>query len=76
MEEPGFAAVVELLVKLHRQGARIEEVPMVLDSSRRKGASRMRVVKTTKAYLRLMAHLGPFSGPVGTPATAGGRGRA
>lgn len=57
MREPGFAAVVELLIKLHRLDARIEEVPMVLDSAKRKGASRMKVARTVRAYLRLMARL-------------------
>ena len=55
IEEPGFAAVVELLIRLNRMGARIEEVPMVLDSSHRIGASRMRVGKTIRAYFRMMA---------------------
>jgi dolichol-phosphate mannosyltransferase len=55
IEEPGFASVVELLLRLHRMGARIEEVPMVLDSSRRIGSSRMRLGRTVTAYLRMMA---------------------
>ncbi len=55
IEEPGFAAVVELLVRLRRMGARIEEVPMILDSTRRKGTSRMRVGRTVRGYLRVMA---------------------
>jgi hypothetical protein len=34
-------------------GLRISEVPMVLDGSRRVGKSKMKVVKTSLAYLRL-----------------------
>jgi len=54
IEEPGFAAVVELLIRVQRLGIRIDEVPMVLDSTRRIGASRMRVGRTMRAYLRMM----------------------
>ena len=54
MEEPGFAAVVELLLRLNRVGAIIEEVPMILDSTKRKGSSRMKIGRTVRAYLRMM----------------------
>lgn len=64
MGEPGFASVVELLIKLRRMGARIEEVPMVLDSSKRRGASRMKVLRTVKAYARLMTRLNLEPPPV------------
>ena len=55
IEEPGFASVVELLIRLERMGARIEEVPMTLDSTLRRGKSRMRIGRTVRAYLRVMA---------------------
>lgn len=57
MAEPGFASVVELLIKLHRLGAHLKEVPMVLDTARRKGASRMKIFKTARAYGRLVVRL-------------------
>lgn len=57
MAEPGFASVVELLIKLQRMGARVSEVPMVLDSQKRRGVSRMKVLRTMRAYLRLIARL-------------------
>lgn len=52
--ERGFTCMAELLVKLHRLGARIEEVPMVLDGNLRVGTSRMRIWKNMRAHLGLM----------------------
>jgi dolichol-phosphate mannosyltransferase len=60
VREPGFAVNIELLLKLHRAGARIGEVPTVNDWSTRMGASKMRVAPTARAYLRVMA--GHFAG--------------
>jgi len=57
MAEPGFASVVELLIKLHRLGASMAEVPMVLDTAKRRGASRMKVFRTARAYGRLVVRL-------------------
>lgn len=58
IEERGFGYAVELLVKLVRVGARLGEVPMVLDAAQRIGKSRMRIGRTTRAYLRLFVRLG------------------
>jgi dolichol-phosphate mannosyltransferase len=55
VREPGFAANVELLVKLYNSGARVAEVPTVNDWNRRKGVSKMRLKPTVMAYGRLMA---------------------
>ena len=52
---PGFECMVEVLYRAARLGLRISEVPMVLDGSRRVGKSKMRVVRTSMAYLRLAA---------------------
>jgi dolichol-phosphate mannosyltransferase len=60
VREPGFAVNIELLLKLHRAGARIGEVPTVNDWSTRMGASKMRVAPTARAYVRVMA--GHFAG--------------
>jgi dolichol-phosphate mannosyltransferase len=49
----GFECMVEVLYRAARLGLRISEVPMVLDGSRRAGRSKMRVLRTSLAYLRL-----------------------
>jgi dolichol-phosphate mannosyltransferase len=54
VRERGFACKAELLFKLARLGARLEEVPVVIDWSRRAGESKMRVLPTVVAYMRLM----------------------
>jgi dolichol-phosphate mannosyltransferase len=55
VSEVGFAANIELLLKLHAAGASIAEVPTVNDWSSRKGSSKMRIVPTARAYLRVLA---------------------
>jgi dolichol-phosphate mannosyltransferase len=58
VREPGFAANVELLLKLYAAGARFAEVPTTNDWSTRKGSSKMRLRPTATAYFRVMlAHL-------------------
>lgn len=51
----GFECMVEILYRAARLGLRISEVPMVLDGTRRVGKSKMKVLKTSVAYLRLSA---------------------
>lgn len=55
VREPGFAANVELLLKLYNAGATVVEVPTINDWSRRLGASKMNLRPTLLAYGRLMA---------------------
>ncbi|MGC2374604.1 MAG: glycosyltransferase [Solirubrobacteraceae bacterium] len=55
VREPGFAANVELLLKLYNAGASVAEVPTVNDWSRRLGTSKMSLRPTILAYGRLMA---------------------
>lgn len=55
VREPGFAANVELLLKLYNAGARVTEVPTVNDWRRRRGVSKMRLTPTITAYARLSA---------------------
>jgi dolichol-phosphate mannosyltransferase len=55
VREPGFAANVELLLKLYNAGAQVTEVPTVNDWSRRLGTSKMSLRPTVLAYGRLMA---------------------
>ena len=49
----GFECMVEVLYRAAQLRLRISEVPMVLDGSRRVGRSKMRVLRTSLAYLRL-----------------------
>ena len=49
----GFECMVEILYRAARLGLRISEVPMVLDGSRRVGKSKMKVMRTSVAYLGL-----------------------
>ena len=55
IRERGFACKAELLAKLSALGARVEEVPVDLDASRRVGDSKMRVGETLAGYWRLVA---------------------
>jgi dolichol-phosphate mannosyltransferase len=54
IRERGFACKAELLSKLADLGARIEEVPVGLDGSRRVGRSRMPIGRTILGYWRLI----------------------
>jgi dolichol-phosphate mannosyltransferase len=55
IRESGFACKAELLAKLAMLGARVEEVPVDVDASRRVGESKMRVGATLLGYWRLIA---------------------
>jgi dolichol-phosphate mannosyltransferase len=58
VREPGFAASVELLLKLYHAGASIAEIPTTNDWRRRKGSSKLRLWPTVLAYFRVaIAHL-------------------
>src|SRR5262249_15210776 len=51
----GFECMVEVLYRASRLGLRISEVPVVLDGRRRVGKSKMKVLRTSMAYLVLAA---------------------
>lgn len=53
--ERGFACKAEILAKLVALGARVEEVTIDLDASRRVGESKMRLLPTLAGYMRLVA---------------------
>jgi dolichol-phosphate mannosyltransferase len=53
IREPGFACKAEILAKVAALGARIEELPVGLDSSRRVGKSKMPILRTMLAYWRM-----------------------
>ena len=55
IREPGFACKAEILAKLASMGAKIEEVPVGLDTTKRVGKSNMPLVRTMLAYWRMMA---------------------
>jgi dolichol-phosphate mannosyltransferase len=55
VREPGFAANVELLLKLYNAGASVAEVPTVNDWTTRMGESKMKLKPTVIAYFRVMA---------------------
>jgi dolichol-phosphate mannosyltransferase len=55
IRERGFACKAEILMKLSSLGITIAEVPVILDWSRREGASKMKVLPTMGGYARLMA---------------------
>jgi dolichol-phosphate mannosyltransferase len=54
IQESGFACKAELLAKLASMGARVDEVTVDLDWSRRNGESKMPVARTMLAYWRMM----------------------
>ncbi len=54
-ESNGFESQIEILHLAARAGLRISEVPMVLDGSRRLGKSKMKILRTSLAYLRVVA---------------------
>jgi dolichol-phosphate mannosyltransferase len=54
IERTGFECMAELLIKMILLGATISEVEMVLDSSKRAGRSKMRLLPTIRGYLALV----------------------
>jgi dolichol-phosphate mannosyltransferase len=54
IEQPGFVCMVELLIKMHRLGVRISEIPMILRINMRKDSSKMRVIKTIQGYINFI----------------------
>jgi dolichol-phosphate mannosyltransferase len=56
VERAGFECMVELVLKMTYLRLSISEVPMVLDSARRVGKSKMRVARTGFGYLALCRH--------------------
>jgi len=53
LERNGFECMVEMVLKLVYAGATISEVPMVLDTSRRAGKSKLKFFRTARGYLAL-----------------------
>lgn len=56
VERSGFESMVELVMKMMYLRMSISELPMVLDSSRRAGRSKLRTTRTAVGYLSLFRH--------------------
>jgi dolichol-phosphate mannosyltransferase len=54
IERRGFECMVELLKKIVLKGFTITEVPMKLDTSLRKGRSKMKILRTARGYIAVM----------------------
>ncbi|MBZ0273394.1 glycosyltransferase [bacterium] len=54
---PGFSVNLELLVKMSRIGARVDQIPLRLRYDLKQGESKIRIVRTVIQYLRVYAHL-------------------
>lgn len=54
IREKGFICMIELLLKAVKANAAVLEVPMMLNSSKRMGKSKMKVLKTMISYLRFL----------------------
>ena len=54
VEEQGFSCFVDVLLKLRRMNVRATEVPLVLRYDFKEGASKMRIMRTIRRYIRLM----------------------
>jgi len=52
----GFPAVLEILVKMKKNDARMKEIPIVL-TWRKKGYSKFKIFSIMKAYLKTIFHL-------------------
>jgi len=53
VNQSGFSCMVDILLKLNRLGAVIDEVPLILHYDYKKGASKMKVGKTIRDTLKL-----------------------
>ncbi|MBI4646432.1 MAG: glycosyltransferase [Bacteroidia bacterium] len=54
IKENGFICMLEILIKAIKSDANIIEVPMILKSDRRKGKSKMKIIKTIFSYFRYL----------------------
>lgn len=56
IQEKGFNAIVEILLKLRAQKIKAYELPLILHYDWKEGASKMPIIKTTVRYGTLIAH--------------------
>ena len=57
VETKGFEVQLELLFKLLTSGAKITEIPFVLDYSKKRGKSKLRIRRTMLGYCRAILNL-------------------
>lgn len=55
---PGYICMVEMLINLSRLPVSIREIPAVLDCDRRRGTSKMKIMKTSLSYFRFFCSQG------------------
>jgi dolichol-phosphate mannosyltransferase len=53
IERSGFESMIELTMKLVHRGVHLSEVPMVLDTSKRVGRSKMKILRTIRGYITM-----------------------
>ncbi|NWF96595.1 MAG: glycosyltransferase [Candidatus Thorarchaeota archaeon] len=53
-----FTATVEILVHLQSSGARVKESPIDLDYGKKRGQSKMKVLRTIRTYIRMLTTTG------------------
>ena len=53
--ESGFTCMADILLKLHRMGASMTEVPLILQYDRKRSVSKMKVIATVLRSLQLIA---------------------
>lgn len=66
LERTGFESMVEMVMKMTMLKLSISEVAMQLDSSRRKGKSKMKIMRTIRGYLTLWSRKSSWLAMVGT----------
>jgi dolichol-phosphate mannosyltransferase len=52
--QEGFECMAAILIRLHKAGARFDEVPLILRYDRKRGRSKMRVFRTVRRSLSLL----------------------
>lgn len=72
LERAGFESMVELVMKMVYLRMSISELPMVLDTTRRVGRSKMRAVRTALGYLALFGYKRGWQQRAASPTEAAG----
>jgi dolichol-phosphate mannosyltransferase len=57
VEEVGFTCMAEVLLKLGRGGARVDESPLILRYDLKEGASKMKMMRTITRYFELIRRI-------------------
>lgn len=58
LEQRGFESMVEMTIKMVHLNTTISEVPMVLDTSLRRGKSKMKIARTIRGYITCWLKMG------------------